>query len=425
MAREFSPRIRLVSAFRRLPVTSVILVVAGSLFASTLYTRQFEPVSPTRIEFPGATTVLQITVFPEVHGHFHLWRGEFWRILFNVLHHAGLMHLLMNSLSLWILADMLEARMGRVRFLLFFLTAGYVSVLSQTLLGDNASGMSGAVYAVFGYLVVLRKHDMETARRMSPSLVTLGFSCLILFVPLTAAGLIPVANLAHFVGLGYGWSLGWLACRIPRLARWKIRSGMVALHAVIIGLTVVAMHPVWDGRYHAWLAFGLDDQQLELDRWRKATSLRPDIAVAWLGQAEILDARRDRETAWRTALTGLRFNRTDEELDRFVRDMWNEIRFDPRQRQAALKELRQVFDSESDAWIRRLKLDEQRPVRTPIDIAEMLALLEEEPAQEPRLDAALDVPRDVAGITSRHPPELTPGEVNPDALDSAMLGETL
>ena len=424
MERLFSPRLRLAGAFKRLPVTCVFILVATFLYVLTGYLAIYEPAQLARTGFPGVSTVLQNTTYPEIYGHIDLWRGEIWRLFFNVFHHAGPMHLLMNSVSLWFLADMLEPRMGRVRFLLFFLTAGYASVLAQSLIGDNPIGMSGAVFAVFGYLVAQRKYDYETAQRMSPMLVSMGFACLIIFVPLTAARLIHVANLAHFVGLGYGWIIAWLTCRTPRVAIWKARLGIVGIHAVIGVATVAAVFPLWNGRYHAWLA-GEEEDQRNLARWEKATSLAPDLAIAWLTRAMIHESRGEHHDAWRTALQGLRINRTDEELDSFVRDMWYRWRTDPAECDLALSELRQIFDSESDAWIRRLKLTTPEPPGTPINIAEMLALLEEQAAELPRLDAQLDVPQDVAGITSPHPPALQPGEVDPDSPDSAMLGETL
>ena len=425
MTSPFSVHARLTNAFTRLPVTSGILLVAGALYASTLYIALFASETPARFAYPGAMTILQMTAFPEVHGPFDLWEGHVWWLLFNAMHHVGLWHVLMNSFSLWILGGLLESRMGRLRYLLLFLTAGYVSVLAQFLLGETPIGMSGAVCAVFGYLIVLRKYDHDTAERMPQSMVTMGLGILILFVPLTAAGLLQIANLAHFVGLGYGWLLGWLACRFAKRARWRTRAAVAALHLSIVGLTLVAMHPTWDGRYQAWLALKETDPRLELERWRDATSRAPDIAIGWLRQAEILYGNGLQKEAWKTALNGLRLNRQDEELDEFVRILWGNWRSQPHRTDAALAELREVFKDESDAWIRRLKLEGPLPIPSRIDMAELLALLKEEPPTTPRLDAELDVPRDVAGITSPHPPSLQPGEVDPEARDSALLGESL
>ena len=369
-------------------------------------------------------TVLQMSLFPEVHGHFDLWNGQVWRLFLNAMHHAGLGHLLLNCLSLWILGDLLEPAIGRLRYLLFFLTAGYVSILAQSLTGDLPIGMSGAVYAVFGYLVVLRKHDRNIEERMPQMLVTIGFTCLIVLVPLTAVGLIPVANLAHFAGLAYGWGLAWLTCSLAPQNSRLAWLGRIALHTSILGLTLVAMHPFWNGRYHAWRAWQETRPELRFQLWQRATTLTPDIAVAWLGQAETLYQRGQKKAAWQTALQGLRMNRSDEELDQFVRNQWHEWHSDPVRCDEALEELRRIFNRESDAWIRRLNLESVPATQPPVDIQRILTQLEKSPA-EPSFNVELEVPQHVSGITRPHRPPLNTGEVDPDAPGSAVLGETL
>lgn len=406
-------------------MTFGIVVIAAGLYASTVFLATFAPTTLPRFAQPGAMTVLQITAFPEIHGPFELWQGQAWKLLFNAMHHGGLGHLLLNSISVWFLGGLLESRLGKLRYTLFFLTSAYVSMLAQFLIGDVPVGMSGAVCAMFGYLLVLRNYDHDMNVRFPPGAVRTGLGSLVIFVPLTAAGLVNIANLAHFVGLGYGWVLGWLACRFAKRARWRTRVAVVALHLGIVGLTFAAMHPVWDGRYQAWLALKETDHRLQLERWQKASAIAPNIAVAWLGQAEILYNNGRPKEAWKTALNGLRLNRDDEELDEFVRVLWNEWRFHPVRTETALADLREVFKEESDAWIRRLKLEGPPPIPNRVDMAELLALLKEEKTAKPRLDAELNVPQDVAGITSPHPPSLQPGEVNEDARDSALLGESL
>jgi membrane associated rhomboid family serine protease len=406
-------------------VTFCIVVIAAGLYASTVALATFAPATLPRFSQPGAMTVLQITAFPEIHGPFELWNGHVWMLFFNAMHHAGLGHLLLNSISIWFLGGLLENRISKVKYAWIFLTSAYASMLAQFLVGDFPVGMSGAICAVFGYLIALRNYDDEVERRLSPGAVKFGLGTLVLFVPLTAAGLLPIANLAHFVGLGYGWILGSLAGRFAKRARWRARAAAVALHLGIVGLTFAAMHPVWDGRYQAWLALKETDHRIQLERWQEASALAPDIAVAWLGQAEILYGNGRTKEAWKTALNGLRLNRDDEELDEFVRLLWHEWRFQPQRADTALTELREVFKEESDAWIRRLKLEGPAPTPGQINMAELLALLQEKQPAKPSLDVELDVPRDVAGITSPHPPSLQPGEVNPNARDSALLGETL
>jgi len=412
------------TALTRLPVTSGIVLTAAALYASTACRPLFDPGVSPHFRYPGAITVLQMSMFPEVHGHFDLWDGRFWRLLVNAMHHAGPGHLLLNCLSLWILGDLLEPAIGRLRYLLFFLTAGYLSILAQSLAGDIPIGMSGAVYAVFGYLVVLRKHDRHIADRMPQILVTMGFSCLIVFVPLTAVGLIPVANLAHFAGLAYGWALAWLTCSVRPRNRGLAWLGRIAIHTAIAGLTLTAMQPFWNGRYHAWRAWQETQPEHRLRLWRQATALTPDIAVAWLGQAETLYQQDQKTAAWQTALKGLQINRSDEELDQFVRNQWLDWHSDPIRCQQALEELRGIFERESDAWIDRLDLKFVPATQAPIDIQKLLTQLKTA-RDEPSFNVELEVPQHVSGITRPHRPPMNTGAVDPDAPGSAVLGETL
>jgi membrane associated rhomboid family serine protease len=80
--------------------------------------------------------------------------------------HASWLHILGNMLFLWIFGNNVEDVMGRVRFLVFYLAAGYAAALTQAFVtlhwaGDAAAsvpnvGASGAIAGVLGaYLVIL------------------------------------------------------------------------------------------------------------------------------------------------------------------------------------------------------------------------------------------------------------------------------
>ncbi|HZP72772.1 MAG TPA: rhomboid family intramembrane serine protease [Gaiellaceae bacterium] len=82
--------------------------------------------------------------------------------------HASWLHILGNMLFLWIFGNNVEDVMGRVRFLLFYLAAGYVAALTQAWVTvhyggvDAASvpnvGASGAIAGVLGAYLVLLPH---------------------------------------------------------------------------------------------------------------------------------------------------------------------------------------------------------------------------------------------------------------------------
>ncbi len=80
--------------------------------------------------------------------------------------HGSWLHIIGNMLFLWIFGNNVEDAMGRVRFLVFYLLAGFTAIAAQTVVtlsaGTNADaavptlGASGAVSGVLGaYLVLL------------------------------------------------------------------------------------------------------------------------------------------------------------------------------------------------------------------------------------------------------------------------------
>lgn len=68
--------------------------------------------------------------------------------------HAGWIHFLSNMLYLWVFADNVEDRMGKERFLVFYLVAGAIANYAHVIANPNSSiptiGASGAVAAVLG-----------------------------------------------------------------------------------------------------------------------------------------------------------------------------------------------------------------------------------------------------------------------------------
>ena len=68
--------------------------------------------------------------------------------------HGGLFHLLGNMLYLWIFGDNVEAIMGSMRFLAFYLLCGLIAALSHIIIEPNSTvpmvGASGAISGVLG-----------------------------------------------------------------------------------------------------------------------------------------------------------------------------------------------------------------------------------------------------------------------------------
>jgi membrane associated rhomboid family serine protease len=76
--------------------------------------------------------------------------------------HGGWLHLAGNMLYLWIFGDNIEDRMGRARFLVFYLVCGVAAVLAQALPAPETRvpmvGASGAISGVLGAYLLLFPH---------------------------------------------------------------------------------------------------------------------------------------------------------------------------------------------------------------------------------------------------------------------------
>src|SRR5437763_4482761 len=83
--------------------------------------------------------------------------GDWWRLVTAGFLHAGILHLGMNMLILWLIGSPLEEMLGRGRYVLLYfvsLLAGSAGALLQAPLVPTV-GASGAIFGLFGALLVL------------------------------------------------------------------------------------------------------------------------------------------------------------------------------------------------------------------------------------------------------------------------------
>jgi membrane associated rhomboid family serine protease len=89
-------------------------------------------------------------------------------VLSSMFMHASWVHILGNMLFLWIFGNNVEDVMGRLRFVVFYLVAGFAAALAQTYVTLHWSGTlaasipnvgaSGAIAGVLGAYLVLLPH---------------------------------------------------------------------------------------------------------------------------------------------------------------------------------------------------------------------------------------------------------------------------
>ena len=230
------------------------------------------------------------------------WQGDAWRLLVSGFHHGFFLHIAGNLLVLAALGQLMEPRCRRRWwYLAFCLSSTLVTVLAEALLGQAAIGLSGTGYAMFGYLSIVRMRDQKLREILPLGLVIVGVVSMLVCIPITHFGWLPIANTAHFVGLGYGMLAGAVATAPrPILAG----SGFLAAHLALIPLTQMAMEPTWTDFYIECQAYHEEDPA---DKARLLTELlrrdptRDDVRLRLVWA---LVTGKQQDVAWRVAVAG-------------------------------------------------------------------------------------------------------------------------
>lgn len=163
--------------------------------------------------------------------------APWWVTLFtSMFMHGGFLHIAGNMLFLWVFGNNIEDRLGRVKFLLFYLVAGLIAVYTQALIDPGSTaptiGASGAIAGVLGAYALL----FPRARVLTlifiiffvtlveiPALILLVLWFILQFVPalgqvaVGSGGDQGVAYFAHVGGFVFGLAVAAVLLRLrPR-----------------------------------------------------------------------------------------------------------------------------------------------------------------------------------------------------------------
>ena len=83
--------------------------------------------------------------------------GGYWRLLVSTFEHAGVFHLAMNMVGLFITGMLVEPILGRWRMALAYLFAGICGSVASLVWHENvvSVGASGAIFGLFGVMLSL------------------------------------------------------------------------------------------------------------------------------------------------------------------------------------------------------------------------------------------------------------------------------
>jgi len=136
----------------RFPAINLILIVINAL--AFLYEIQMDPSALKEFIFEWGLIPARLLSNP----------SAAWSTIFTSMFlHGGWFHIINNMWVLFIFGDNVEARMGGIRYLIFYLLCGVAAVLLQTYVLPSSAvpmiGASGAVAGVLGAYLILFPHS--------------------------------------------------------------------------------------------------------------------------------------------------------------------------------------------------------------------------------------------------------------------------
>jgi membrane associated rhomboid family serine protease len=133
---------------RRFPLINLMLILINVL--AFLYEIQMDPSALKEFIFEWGLIPSRLLSDP----------SNAWKTIFTSMFlHGGWFHIINNMWVLFIFGDNVEARMGGIRYLIFYLLSGVAAVFLQTYILPSSNvpmiGASGAVAGVLGAYLIL------------------------------------------------------------------------------------------------------------------------------------------------------------------------------------------------------------------------------------------------------------------------------
>lgn len=101
----------------------------------------------------GSTDALTLVNFGALYKPLVI-HGEYYRLIFTAFLHIGVVHLLVNNYSLYVIGSQLESFLGKFKFLFVYLISAVSGSLMSIIFSSNISaGASGAIFGLLGSLL--------------------------------------------------------------------------------------------------------------------------------------------------------------------------------------------------------------------------------------------------------------------------------
>ncbi|WP_406700528.1 rhomboid family intramembrane serine protease [Singulisphaera sp. Ch08] len=192
----------------RRPLTTTLIAISVVVFLL-----QNSPYAAATINTLSFTLrVIDELGFRHSLGLLPILHGEVWRLITPIFIHFDILHILFNMWWLWVLGSLVESRRSTKTLAAVVLISAIASNSGQFFYDlqtnhalYNFGGMSGVVYAIFGYVWMRGRQEPELGMMINYRTVQM----MLFWLVLCFSGAVGnVANAAHLVGLVTGMLLG-------------------------------------------------------------------------------------------------------------------------------------------------------------------------------------------------------------------------
>ncbi|BAP85472.1 membrane protein [Paucilactobacillus hokkaidonensis JCM 18461] len=162
--------------------------------------------------------------------------GQWWRLITPVFLHIGLMHIVINSVTVYYIGTQIEMLFGHARFAIIYLVTAVTGNLASFVFLPNAlsAGASTAIFGLFGAFLMLGESFRTNPYIRAMSRQFLLFVVMNLAFDLFSPG---IDIYGHIGGLVGGFLMGYVvgAPRIGKIDLIKrFLSGIILLVAVVL-----------------------------------------------------------------------------------------------------------------------------------------------------------------------------------------------
>src|SRR3989304_2445545 len=126
-------------------------------------------------------------------------------LLTSMFVHGGFFHVFWNMLFLWIFGDNIEDRLGKIKFIIFYLLTGVAASMAHVALNPDSAipliGASGAIAGILGAYIVLYPR--------AKILTLLFFFFFVQVVKIPAIIFLGIWFLTQILNIGAGGGIAW------------------------------------------------------------------------------------------------------------------------------------------------------------------------------------------------------------------------